>query len=205
MFHHRRPGIQKTIDEANPPFGTTPIDPFGSSPTPINASRTTTVDPPRCRPQSSHPKHCFHAILLPSLGRLCFPLSRTPAVNPAETGDARSLIPHQKQTSSTHRITQQPPLSLWSPLSKLCRVAASNTSSTPSPVSEEHSRYFFAPIRRRTSSPSSNARNFSLRLRISSCATGSSRKSFFRPTRMIGTPGQRSRTSGCLWASLAGG
>jgi hypothetical protein len=97
-----------------------------------------------------------------------------------------------------YRITQHPLCFLWSPLSKLCLVAASKTSSTPSPVRDEHSRYFFAPMRLRTSSPSSDVRNFSERLRISSCATGSSRRSFLRPTRMIGTPGQRSSTSGCL-------
>lgn len=103
----------------------------------------------------------------------------------------RVWVPHYK-------MTQQPLCFLWSPLRRLCLVAASKTSSTPSPVSEEHSRYFFAPMRLRTSSPSSATRNFSDRLRISSCATGSSRRSFLRPTRMIGTPGQRSRTSGCL-------
>jgi hypothetical protein len=103
-----------------------------------------------------------------------------------------------------YRITQQPLFALWSPLSRLCLVAASKTSSTPSPVSEEHSRYFFAPMRLRTSSPSSAVRNFSERLRISSCATGSSRRSFLRPTRMIGTPGQRSRTSGCLRKVVSG-
>ena len=101
-----------------------------------------------------------------------------------------------KKAQST---TQHPLLSLRSPLNRLCLVAASKTSSTPSPVKLEHSRYFFAPIRRRTSSPSSGVRNFSERLRISSMATGSSRKSFLRPTRMMGTPGQRSRTSGCLF------
>ena len=103
-----------------------------------------------------------------------------------------------------YRITQQPLCFLWSPLSRLCLVAASKTSSTPSPVSEEHSRYFFAPMRLRTSSPSSAVRNFSERLRISSCATGSSRRSFLRPTRMIGTPGQRSSTSGCLIMIVSG-
>ena len=103
-----------------------------------------------------------------------------------------------------YRITQQPLCFLWSPLSRLCLVAASKTSSTPSPVSEEHSRYFFAPMRLRTSSPSSAVRNFSERLRISSCATGSSRRSFLRPTRIIGTPGQRSRTSGCLRIIVSG-
>jgi hypothetical protein len=109
-----------------------------------------------------------------------------------------SAIPH-------YRITQHPLCFLWSPLSKLCLVAASKTSSTPSPVSDEHSRYFFAPMRLRTSSPSSDVRNFSDRLRISSCATGSSRRSFLRPTRMMGTPGQRSRTSGCLILLLDSG
>jgi len=120
----------------------------------------------------------------------------TPEQQGSELGKcSSSAIPH-------YRITQHPLCFLWSPLSRLCLVAASKTSSTPSPVSDEHSRYFFAPIRLRTSSPSSDVRNFSERLRISSCATGSSRRSFLRPTRMIGTPGQRSSTSGCLVSML---
>ena len=106
--------------------------------------------------------------------------------------------PYSPASCPAYSITQHPPLSFRSPDNRLCRVAASNTSSTPSPVSDEHSRYFLAPILLRTSSPSSGVRNFSLRFRISSCATGSSRKSFFRPTRIMGTPGHRSRTSGCL-------
>lgn len=104
-----------------------------------------------------------------------------------------------------YSITQHPRPSFRSPDSKLCLVAASNTSSTPSPVRDEHSKYFLALILLRTSSPSSGVRNFSDRLRISSCATGSSRKSFFRPTRIMGTPGQRSRTSGCLIRQVLAG
>lgn len=99
----------------------------------------------------------------------------------------------------SHSTIQHPlPVSSFPPLSKDCLVAASKTSSTPSPVKELHSKYFLAPILLRTSSPSSDVKNFSDRLRISSCATGSSRRSFLRPTRIIGTLGQRSRTSGCL-------
>lgn len=108
----------------------------------------------------------------------------------------------QSIMSFSYNITQHPVFSFRSPDSKLWRVAASNTSSTPSPVSEEHSRYFRAPILLRISSPSSAIRNFSLRFRISSCATGSSRRSFLRPTRMMGTPGHRSKTSGCLDLAL---
>lgn len=94
-----------------------------------------------------------------------------------------------------YRTTQQPLPSLFSNVSSAARVAASNTSSTPSPLRLEHSRYRLAPISRAVASPScvvTNRRDF---LRISSMATGSSRRSFFRPTRMMGTPGHRSTTS----------
>ena len=97
--------------------------------------------------------------------------------------------------ANPHKITQHPPLSLFSNLSKAARVAASNTSSTPSPVREEHSRYFRAPISRAAFVPSFSLVKCSDFLRISSWAMGSSRRSFFRPTRMIGTPGQRSLAS----------
>lgn len=119
----------------------------------------------------------------------------------AELRTMRS-VPYCSCWSYAHRMTQHPlPLSLLPPLSRLCLVAASKTSSTPSPVRLEHSRYFFAPIRFRTSSPSSGVRNFSERFRISSWATGSSRRSFLSPTRIMGTFGHRSRTSGCLLSS----
>lgn len=74
-------------------------------------------------------------------------------------------------------------------------MAASNTSSTPSPVKDEHSRYFLAPICAAVSLPSlgvTKRKDFFL---ISSIATGSSRRSFFSPTRMMGTPGHRSLAS----------
>lgn len=119
-------------------------------------------------------------------------------LGPYEMGAFFGSNPRSSFSLASYSITQHPLRSFRSPLSKLCLVAASNTSSTPSPVRDEHSKYFLAPILLRTSSPSSGIRNFSLRFRISSCATGSSRRSFFRPTRMMGTPGQRSRTSGCL-------
>ena len=69
------------------------------------------------------------------------------------------------------RITQQPPLSLFSNVSKAALVAASNTSSTPCPVKDEHSRYFRAPISRAAFMPSFSVVNFRDFLRISSCAT----------------------------------
>ena len=94
-----------------------------------------------------------------------------------------------------HRITQHPPLSLFSNVSKAARVAASNTSSTPCPVKDEHSRYFRAPMSRAAFMPSFSVVNFKDFLRISSCATWSSLRSFLRPTKIIGTPGHRSFAS----------
>jgi hypothetical protein len=50
--------------------------------------------------------------------------------------------------------------------------------------------------------------NRRLFLRISSCARGSSRRSFFKPTRIMGTVGQRSRASSahlCLTLSRESG
>lgn len=91
---------------------------------------------------------------------------------------------------SLYSTTQQPPPSPFSKVSRAARVAASKTSSTPSPLKLEHSRYRFAPISRAIDSPSCSDTNRIDFLRISSIATGSSRRSFFRPTRMIGTPVQ---------------
>jgi hypothetical protein len=45
-----------------------------------------------------------------------------------------------------HKIIQHPTLSPSSNFSNAALVAASKTSSTPSPVSDEHSRYLLAPI-----------------------------------------------------------
>jgi len=94
-----------------------------------------------------------------------------------------------------HKITQHPLSPPFSNVSSAARVAASNTSSTPSPVKDEHSRYFFAPISRAVVVPSFSAVKCKDFFRISSWAIGSSRRSFFRPTSMIGTPGQRSFAS----------
>lgn len=85
------------------------------------------------------------------------------------------------------------------------RVAASKTSSTPSPVNEEHSRYFRAPICAAVSLPSLGVRNRRDFFLISSMATGSSRRSFFKPTRMIGTSGHRSLASSIHYVELVHG
>lgn len=95
------------------------------------------------------------------------------------------------KNSKSYRTTQQPVLSPFSNVRRAARVAASNTSSTPSPLKLEHSRYLLAPISRATPSPSCVVTNRNDFLRISSIATGSSRRSFFNPTSMIGTPSQR--------------
>ena len=70
--------------------------------------------------------------------------------------------------ANRHKITQHPPLSLFSNVSNAARVAASNTSSTPSPVREEHSRYFRAPISRAAFVPSFSLVKCNDFLRISS-------------------------------------
>jgi hypothetical protein len=102
--------------------------------------------------------------------------------------------------SLAHKITQHDDRCL-SNVRRAARVAASNTSSTPSPVKDEHSKYFLAPTWAAVSLPSLDVRNFNDFFRISSIATGSSRKSFFRPTRIIGTPGQRSLASSIHFGS----
>lgn len=94
-----------------------------------------------------------------------------------------------------HQITTQQDDLRLSNVSNAARVAASNTSSTPSPVRDEHSRYLRAPIDVAISLPSFVVTNLSDFLRISSIANGSSRRSFFNPTKRIGTPGHRSFAS----------
>lgn len=94
-----------------------------------------------------------------------------------------------------HRTTQHPPPSPFSNVSRAARVAASNTSSTPSPVKDEHSRYFLAPISCAISVASRVLTKCCDLFRISSMATGSSRRSFFNPTRIMGTLGHRSLAS----------
>jgi hypothetical protein len=87
-----------------------------------------------------------------------------------------------------YKTTQQPPPSDCSNVRSAALVAASNTSSTPSPLKLEHSRYRLALISLAATSPSCGVTNRSDFFRISSIATGSSRRSFLRPTRIMGTP-----------------
>lgn len=127
-------------------------------------------------------------------------LASSKSVNPAPcTAEYRQnrpvLISSECLENCVYKIVQHGPRSLFSNVSKAARVAASNTSSTPSPVRDEHSRYFLAPISRAALLPSLSVVKFMDFFRISSLAIGSSRKSFFSPTRMIGTPGQRSFAS----------
>lgn len=63
-------------------------------------------------------------------------------------GNIKSQYHPTSHTHASHKMTQHPPLSPFSNVSSAALVAASNTSSTPSPVSEEHSRYLRAPISR---------------------------------------------------------
>lgn len=111
----------------------------------------------------------------------------------------KSVLSREKHDMSdalvAHKMTQQPPPSLFSNMSSDALVAASNTSSTPSPVKLEHSRYLRAPISFAACSPSVGVINLCDFFRISSMATGSSRRSFFSPTRMIGTSGHLSCAS----------
>lgn len=96
-------------------------------------------------------------------------------------------------------------------VSRAARVACSNTSRTPSFVFAEHSRYFWAPIFLRTSSAwvglvvgrtlscyvltCSGVTGFWEVLCSSSIVFWSKRKSFLQPTRMMGRPWQKCRTS----------
>lgn len=104
-----------------------------------------------------------------------------------------------------YKTIQHPDPSPFSKVNSAARVAASKTSSTPSPLRLEHSRYLRAEISRATDSPSWPETKRSDFLRCSSTATGSSRRSFFRPTRMMGTFGQRRVASviHCLCRQLA--
>lgn len=112
------------------------------------------------------------------------------AVTPYDPG-----VKQFANSNSRYSITQHPPPSPFSNVSSAALVAASKTSSTPSPVREEHSRYFRAPISWPISVASRVVTKCCDFFLISSIATGSSRRSFFNPTRMIGTPGHRSFAS----------
>lgn len=145
------------------------------------------------------------------MGRPCYYLALPAKISrKSNTGinAPEKLHPMQYEWESLHIITQQPPPSFLSWERSAARVAASKTSSTPSPVSELHSRYFRAPMTSFMSLPALVVVNFRLFFRISSCASGSSRRSFLRPTNMMGTPGQRSRASSahlCLTFSRESG
>lgn len=106
-------------------------------------------------------------------------------------------------TPHSHSITQHPPLSPFSNVSRAALVAASKTSSTPSPVRDEHSRYFRAPISCAISDASRLPTKCWDFFRISSIATGSSLKSFFKPTSMIGTPGHLSFASSTHYPNVS--
>lgn len=80
-------------------------------------------------------------------------------------------IIHTRLLRGAHRITQHPPPSLFSNVVSAARVAASNTSSTPSPVRLEHSRYFLAPISSFMSLPAFVVVNLKLFFLISSTAS----------------------------------
>lgn len=57
------------------------------------------------------------------------------------------LGPHHHSAPVGHSMTQHPPPpSPFSNVNNAALVAASKTSSTPSPVKDEHSRYFRAPM-----------------------------------------------------------
>ena len=139
--------------------------------------------------------HCMRSFFnAPKALQAAVPLTLRQA--PMTIDDSTPIFDFPRMPSGdAHKITQQGPRSLLSNVSKAARVAASNTSSTPSPVSDEHSRYFLAPISRAALFPSLSVVKFMDFFRISSLAIGSSRRSFFSPTRMIGTPGQRSLAS----------
>lgn len=118
----------------------------------------------------------------------------SPIVGADHSGNLRKLI-FVNSREKCHRMTQHPPPPCLPLVNSAARVAASKTSSTPSPVRLEHSRYFRAPHSCAICSPSLGVTNFRLFLRISSIAIGSCRRSFFNPTRMIGTSGHRSLAS----------
>ena len=88
------------------------------------------------------------------------------------------------------------------PLMNFCicgttRTALSNTSFKPSCVSAEHSRYSTAPILLCILSPSEYEMGSSLLSARFFIVIGSSRRSSFVPTRMMGMAGQWCVTSGC--------
>lgn len=108
---------------------------------------------------------------------------------------ARQVTRRHLYQRCIYRMIQQPPPSFLSNVVNAALVAASNTSSTPSPVKLEHSRYFLAPISSFISLPALVVVNLRLFFLICSIASGSSLRSFFSPTRIMGTPGHRSRAS----------
>jgi len=75
-------------------------------------------------------------------------------------------------------------------------AAVSKTSRTPSRVRDEHSRYAWASISEATCCPSSLVTGFCFDSERSSITLGSVLRSFFVPTSMMGTLGQKWRISG---------
>jgi hypothetical protein len=143
--------------------------------------KTTESFSPRIPVPTAWPVHCYLHAPCPQLSSLF----------------GRSIYNSALRLLRLHRsykIMQQPD-SFFSNVNNAARVAASKTSSTPSPVRDEHSRYLRAPISWPASLPSFEDVKCCDFFRISSCAMGSSRRSFFKPTRMMGTSGHRSRAS----------
>jgi hypothetical protein len=94
-----------------------------------------------------------------------------------------------------HNKIQHPLLSLSSCWGNAALLAASNTSSTPWPVKEEHSRYFLAPMVCAISDAALLLTKSPDLFCSSSMAAGSSRRSFLSPTRIIVASGHRVVTS----------
>lgn len=90
------------------------------------------------------------------------PRKRNPDMSFCASWFAHVLTPWKCSVvrSLAYKMTQQPPLSRLSTASSAARVAASKTSSTPSPVRELHSRYLRAPISSFMSSPALRVVNF---------------------------------------------
>ena len=120
--------------------------------------------------------------------RIFCPLSSSLLLKPTQNQTQQTFFP----VFPTCYSTMQHEGFRFSNVRSAARVAASKTSSTPSPVKDEHSRYFLAPIVAPVSLPSLGVTNRCDFFLISSIARGSSRRSFFNPTKIMGTPGHRS-------------
>jgi hypothetical protein len=113
--------------------------------------------------------------------------------------ECKCHVVRMQNSNKLYRIVQQlvvagSPL-LSSLTSKAARVAASNTSSTFSPVKALHSIYLFDPILLATASACDDVTKLRDFFLISSTSSGSDLKSFFSPTNIVGTFGHNCCTS----------